>query len=571
MTTTDERSLRVVEKLRRRRERESRRAMTMALDDDDDDDDDPYYWRNNSHDKSVSSRLCELDVIDWKESILPHQDLHRKNRRRQLGERLIRKKACTGGITVNIHDNSSNNNIDNNNNNNNTSQPNTELIHRKKESFSSQAYTKCSFLDTYDKVLAVDCNGALDIFRLADIRKRDDKKKSSPAHKIATELELGSILPIDDYSAPYIQPLAGGSVVAMGLQDDSLLLLDLGQTPFPILHDLIPIPIANNNPSHFRAWMSQSPRRKYYRDRHNPHLTLLQLANNQLRITNAMDTSELQTIYSNSQGSHQFSRFPNHIRFVPSLHPANHSRWDICSVQHSVLNVAHVDQDFDAFWIQILDGRVMQNNKCNTKRRPMIIVDSSSQDLPGKKEEHVTACALLSDICLATAHISCPNYGLTPAREFFDRDLPFSGYGMETCVKLWDLRMMTSSTAGTRSINPANIIPTPFFPEADSTILEPAECILTQLTRKVKGGPGDDKLLGAGGNDLLLGGADNDTYIFVPATSRRSRSSERESERRHRHVELWLSDDQCRGESGINVSSASSYESYVEAEFRSGL
>jgi hypothetical protein len=526
--------------------------MLRAHNDDDDDDEDESCLHqlycsnssgsNSSNNKSLSACMCELDVIEWKDSVRPHPNRIRQNRRRQLGERLVRKRAFAVGLDDyddrqesrggtsdggNRSDGTlttiTTNNTYNNNNNNRTTrkQPNVELVYRKRESFSNPAYTNCSFLDSYDRVVAIDCNGSMDIFRLDDLRNRTNTTKKSPGtQRVVTELELGSMVPVNEYSTAHMQPLANGSIVAMGLMDDGLLLLDLDRSSvLSMVQDLTPVSLARtttNNPTHFRAWRSQSPRRKYYRDRHNPHLTVLQLAKNQLGGMNSTDTSELQTICSNSSSSQRSSplgRIPNHIRFVPHLRPPDNARWDVyeahCGSASSVLLVAHVDGDYDVFWTQILDRRVVQGRQGNAKRRPVIVVDASSQDLPGKKEEHVTACTFLSDVCVATAHISCPNYGLTPAREFFDRDLPYSGHGMETCVKLWDLRMLSSST-DSRSTRPAHIISTPIFPEADAAVMDPAESIQTKLTRKgtlsLSKSVADNKqdLSSSGGSDFVI-------------------------------------------------------------------
>ena len=61
---------------------------------------------------------------------------------------------------------------------------------------------------------------------------------------------------------------------------------------------------------------------------------------------------------------------------------------------NSLLHVAHVDSDYDAFWMQVLDGRARAGTT--------VLIDGSTRDRPGTTEEHVTAIAMATNICMAT-------------------------------------------------------------------------------------------------------------------------------------------------------------------------
>mmetsp|Transcript_41635 Transcript_41635/g.99791 ORF Transcript_41635/g.99791 Transcript_41635/m.99791 type:complete len:453 (-) Transcript_41635:115-1473(-) len=208
------------------------------------------------------------------------------------------------------------------------------------------------------------------------------------------------------------------------------------------------------------------------------------------------------------------------VRFVPHLCPSMTSQWDVLETRgsghlsSSCYHVAHVDSGSDCFWWQIFDGRTTScgnnnnnNNKSHNNTRPKLLVDMTSTDRPTEREEHITSVAVVSDICLATSHISCPSYGMTPAHEIFDRDLPYCGTGMESCIKLWDLRMMSCSSSASscaRQQHPITTIPfnssstrtteqehyqqsalqLPSFPDFDAYGVEPVETINGRLSSK---------------------------------------------------------------------------------------
>ena len=186
-------------------------------------------------------------------------------------------------------------------------------------------------------------------------------------------------------------------------------------------------------------------------------------------------------------------RVPSPVRFIPGLCPPHDARWDVLEVHpgsngmNSLLHVAHVDSDYDAFWMQILDGRT--NNGTTT-----VLIDGSTRDRPGTGEEHITAVSMVTDICMATSHIYCGDFGLTPAGDFFDRDLPYVGHsGMSSCIKLWDIRMVkkknarysNTNSSGSMSPTPVDIIaipPSPFFRHSNIEVAEPVARVHTQLT-----------------------------------------------------------------------------------------
>ena len=273
---------------------------------------------------------------------------------------------------------------------------------------------------------------------------------------------------------------------------------------------LTPISLSS---SFFRAYRTQHPQRKYYRDRRNPSLSIYELtrhaSNNDalhdIHANNNSNNNNNNGTYSNGNGNGNISelhkidynagreRVPSPVRFIPGLCPPHDARWDVLEVHpgshgmNSLLHVAHVDSDYDAFWMQILDGRT--NNGTTT-----VLIDGSTRDRPGTGEEHITAVSMVTDICMATSHIYCGDFGLTPAGDFFDRDLPYVGHsGMSSCIKLWDIRMVkkknsrysNTNSSGSMSPTPVDIIaipPSPFFRHSNIEVAEPVARVHTQLT-----------------------------------------------------------------------------------------
>jgi hypothetical protein len=398
----------------------------------------------------LSEILCRMDVVVWKEHIHPLHEYRRKMKRKLFGEELLRRRS----FERTLHPG--------------------RLVCRKRDYLSGGAYTSCTFLNLYEKVLAVDCSGSLDVVNIGEIQRRISpwSHRSAKRTPPKSNFDLGAFLPIDGFTSLFLEPLAGGSAIALGTKDE-LFLLDLER------HATTLVPFQTTH-QRFRTGRVASPKRLFYRDRCNPLLSLHKIAKSRLEHPHQVDPpdiSELQNVDFSTTGtssSHPL-RIPNQISFVPHLQPSNDSRWSVCERYEgcsSVLQVAHVDSEFDAFYMQHFDQR--------TNCRPTIFVDSSSKDFPGLMEEHITSISCVSDICLATSHISCPNFGLTKARDIFDRDLAYSGQGMETCVKLWDLRMTSSSKSV--SVDAANVISLPIFPEDDTYVLEPVECIPCYMT-----------------------------------------------------------------------------------------
>jgi hypothetical protein len=437
--------------------------------------------------KHLSSDLLRLDVVGWKELLHPHNDIRRKNKRRQLGEELQRRRTFEG---VSKHG---------------------ELLFRKRESFLTEAYTSCAFLGLNDMVMAIDCNGTMDVVKIGDSPNKrfavSPKAKNRMPTSNSNHFDLSKFLPVDGLSSLFLEPLSGGDTVALGTRDELFLLdVERSSTLSPSFSSIL-VPI-RNAPPNLQAWRIPTPKRHFYRDRRNPHLTLHRIAETRLKDTGYVCSSDASELCSIQEGMGDASnpnpsRIPNQIRFVPHIQPSNASCWSVREMYRgssSVIQVAHVDSDYDAFSMQFLDRR----SQC----RPTIFVDSTSKDSPGLVEEHITAITCVSDICLATAHISCPNFGLTKARDFFDRDLAYSGQGMETCVKIWDLRMMSSS----HSMKSASFVCLPSFPQQDAVLLEPVEKIPSYMTPKCKStmsksireSASDASSPGSGGSDFVI-------------------------------------------------------------------
>ena len=449
-----------------------------------------------------------------------HHQNQRYKRQKHItwGENIVRRRAFSGSNRKKGLGNSTSSS---------TSQP--ELIHRKPETFSFNCYSSCTFLDSYDRVLAVDNKGSLDLIRLADIRSQNSiqggAKVSQSHQKLVADFELGAELNQQSFSTARVQALSGGRTVAFGLADDSLCLLHLDGRSNSYVYGgknrgeaLLPVSLATGtlNSSllpQFTASRTTYPRRTHYRDRRNPKLSINELCRSRMNEYIASRSNHLQyNGYASGHDNPDVSelhaidytsareRISSPVRFIPGLRPPHDARWDILEVRpsyssaNSLLYVAHVDSDYDAFWTQVLDGRVRASSVPTTPNKTSyrynattILIDGTTRDRPGKVEEHVTACTMVTDVCMATAHISCGNYGSTPASEFFDRGLPYAGYsGMSSCIKLWDLRMVRKEkeAVGDTPI-PADTIVfpgPPSFQDADFAVLEPSATIHTQLT-----------------------------------------------------------------------------------------
>lgn len=174
--------------------------------------------RQEIHGENINSRasttrlspdLCSLDVIGWKEYMNAQSESRRKSKRRQLGETLLRKKTFAA-------------------------EPNHgELIHRKRESFLSEAYITCTYLGLYDRAVAVDCNGSMTVVKIGDIRDdiRNESSTGKPKPSMRKQethcltVDLAEILPINGFSSLFLEPLAEGSMVAVGAKDEMFLSL----------------------------------------------------------------------------------------------------------------------------------------------------------------------------------------------------------------------------------------------------------------------------------------------------------------------------------------------------------
>lgn len=509
----------VLEKLRVRRKRTS----YLATDRNDDDDfcveESPL---SNPHRNQSFSRFF---LQQYSHNYCDHNHKTQQYSRRNhidWGENLARRRAFTG---VNRKENCGDSAelV--------SSEP--ELVHRIPESIHNFSYySNCIFLDFYEKVLAVDNRGTLDLIRLADFRSKTQtggkrrQKKVAPHEKLVTNFELGAELQQQSFSSVHVQALSGGTTVAFGLEDDSLCLLDLERRTDRCIYGgsindemLTPVSLStgaySSSPSLlFTASRTKHPRRTHYRDRRNPRLSLHQLCRHRMsqhdvdyqEKTNGLKCTNYANVHDNDDISELHAidytsgreRIASPVRFVPGFRPPHDALWDVfemrprCDGTNSLLYVAHVDSDYDSFWTQVIDGRVRAATAAtrtsgNRKRynATTILIDGTTRVRPKTTEVHITACAMVTDICMATAHISCDNYGSMPASKCFDRGLPYAGYsGMSSCVKLWDLRMVKKTKAMDESPLPSDTIvfpASPSFQDADFAVVEPYVTIQTQL------------------------------------------------------------------------------------------
>jgi hypothetical protein len=217
----DERCKGVMKRFRkRRRERKATKVGSLGFEafqnsrqrrrsnhDSDGDDNDNDFMTNSL---STSSRHRSRILFS-------QQQPQRKQRQNHVawGENLARRRAFT---------NNSDNKSESDSTTNNTRTILPEIIHRKPESIHTfSCYSRCIFLDSYDKVIGVDNCGTLDVIRLADIRSSNAEIPSSTKvrrgslstthEKIATEFEFGANVRQQQFSNVHVQALNGGSTV----------------------------------------------------------------------------------------------------------------------------------------------------------------------------------------------------------------------------------------------------------------------------------------------------------------------------------------------------------------------
>jgi hypothetical protein len=396
-----------------------------------------------------TARIDSLNVkrssstIDLPEELeLGLNELQRRSRRRRLGETLAHNRVIPKrkpSVKDCFKDGST-------------------VVHRRREDWSTQqSYVNCLFLDEHDTVLASDITGKIDLVRLP--RYENSEKPRLLGTQLVNGLEVNPSLV--DSSTIKMKSLKGGQAFVIGMPCGAHHIFSSERAG--TWGDKLNVPrtfFTQQSPSTFLTcgWTVDGPRRRYYRDRKNAHLSLSHM----IRGTHfqAHDRHELNEIegwdYDKPSSG---CRTPNGMRFLPHQRPQNHAKWDFVETNSSLL-AAHVDSEHDCFWLRLIDDRVQE---------PVVCVDKTSHDRPPTSEEHITACAFASEHCLATAHVWCHSRNSeSRTNQFFGSHLLDSGH-VHSCVKLWDIRMISR-----RQRKPLDTVTLPQYPKNSAMALEPS-------------------------------------------------------------------------------------------------
>lgn len=388
----------------------------------------------------------------------------------------------------------------------------SKVIHRRKEDWSGlQTYTSCIFLDDYERILAADSSGKMDIVRLPDYDNSADylqENYDTRNQRRSTNRLLGKphvqelqILPTLDESttmtALKMKSLSGGSRFVVGMPTGNYYVLDTERqqskahcAPASITHyeRSLPTALLTTQQSCYpflKAYCAQGPNRRYYRDRQNKHLSLLSTMMSHQNNNNAdnkfhRDTthnfrqvygwkSSYPTIHNNNnQYNEKCHRIHSPISFTNnSQHRhSNEALWDFLETPSSLL-AAHVDEEYDCFWLHVLDERTDTSNN----DKATVVIDKTGRDQSPTRQENISSCTFVSEHCLATSHVlwsSSSTAIAAGAAEYRDGVLQrASTASVTSSVKLWDLRML-------RQRHPLSTISiAPSFPHDMSIPMEP--------------------------------------------------------------------------------------------------
>ena len=314
----------------------------------------------------------------------------------------------------------------------------TTVVHRREEDWSSQqSYVSCIFLDDHDTVLASDASGKIDLIKLPPYGSSE--KPRTLGSRLVSQLE---VLPPDDQrSRVKIKSIKGGRAFVVGLPCGNHYIFSCERDfDWSKKQTLSPTLFTQRHTSSFikGAWTIRGPRRRYYRERESATLSLSHLVQSENLLYHDLHVfSEIDDWNSEKAARNRRSK-------------GNQARWDFRETASGLLS-AHVDAEQDCFWLRLLDDRTHNS-------RPVVCVDRASRDKPPIVEEHITACAFASEFCLATSHVW---FGTTSPQQSFETSCDdFEKVGdTNTCVKLWDIRMLSS-----KRTKPLDTIQLPVFP-----------------------------------------------------------------------------------------------------------
>ena len=246
-----------------------------------------------------------------------------------------------------------------------------------------------------------------------------------------------------------------------------------------------------------QGWKIAGPRRKYARDRRNGLLSLsamMMQSHNTSESSHTYllhpDRQDLLTEYYNHDESSVSYTTSGNIRFVPYQRQPPKSSfssnccWDFRDTASGALLAAHVNREHDSFWMRVLDDRQPPSSNSST-----ILIDTTAQDRAPSMEEHITSIAWCSEYALATSHVwshTSSSQLAAPASSFFEDWTAKCGTNniyqpTNTCIKIWDLRMVRKGGGGGGGGGQCDTISLPSFPEDGAVGMEPAETLFTKV------------------------------------------------------------------------------------------
>ena len=350
--------------------------------------------RHKTFPLGFSDRMNSLLKIDYPSTSNfwgPSSCIQQRRRRRQIGQKLARKRAFSNP---------------------------GEVVYRRPEDWTEQqSYSDCIFLDEHDTCLASDHRGHVDILRLP----RYGSSLEEP-HILASKVPIGCGYESCQVNSNHIKfkSVQGGKAFAVGLPSGNYHVVaterasDMDINNYSSkscsIHEV-------SRSSYIKAMINfEGPRRRFIRNLNSSSLTLSQMIDKAVGTLN-LDLNGLEEANSWNTNAWQNIRNFSIDHFLPNQCVSNSALWDFRDTASTVL-AAHIDSELDCFWLRLMDDRIQQTTMC---------VDTTSRDKLIGFEEHIVACSFASEYSLATSHIStCQN----------------STKSGNCILKFWDIRMV---------------------------------------------------------------------------------------------------------------------------------
>jgi hypothetical protein len=368
--------------------------------------------------------LVDEETFDTKKNVTlrnyPSQDTSRRRQRARLGASLAHKQLLNYSTPSQ-----------------DCYKDGSHVIYRKKEDYSGpQTYTSCIFLNDYDRVLAADAAGKMDVIRLPQFPRNSTnlrKNRTTLGTTILQELEI--VQPPFDYnasSALKLKPLNGGASFVVGMATGNYHTVDTERSQVTSSNRFQSARTTQHDSKcSIDAYTAYGPKRRYHRDRTNPHLSLQRLLQNNGR--NYYDSHNFRQVYGWDECKH---RVATSISFAPATPNqqkthCNQAMWDFWETHASSVLAAHVDAEHDCF--SLWDNR----------HKSTVVIDTSSDDLAPKRQANITSCAFVSQHCVATSHVEWISTSSSCSEHQSNGILQKSPVAtVSSCIKLWDLRML---------------------------------------------------------------------------------------------------------------------------------